>query len=63
MTGVQGREPITFDEKLVGFAELQFIDNQNNIIFITRGYTIRVKVFDDMPKLIVNAPAYKSGFQ
>ncbi|HBK34874.1 MAG: hypothetical protein UU08_C0023G0013 [Candidatus Uhrbacteria bacterium GW2011_GWE2_40_58] len=23
MTGVQGREPITFDEKLVGFAELQ----------------------------------------
>ena len=45
---------------IVGFVELQFIDDQNNIVFITRGYTIRVKTFNNAPTFLVTAPAYGS---
>lgn len=46
---------------IVGFVELQFIDDQENTVFITRGYTIKVKIFDNVPKFLINAPAYRSG--
>jgi len=48
---------------IIGFAEINFVDNEDNIIFIARGYTIKVKTFDFVPTFIVNAPAYKSGFK
>lgn len=46
---------------IVGFVEINFVDNENNLIFIVRGYTIRVKTFKDTPTFVVNAPAYPSG--
>lgn len=46
---------------IVGFVELQFIDDQNNTVFITRGYTIRVKSYNNIPTFSVTAPAYGSG--
>lgn len=47
---------------IVGFVELQIIDNQENIIFIGRGFTVKVKTFKNSPIFIVNAPAYRSGY-
>lgn len=47
---------------LVGFVELQITDAQGNIIFIVRGCTIKVRIFNYKPTFTVNAPAYKSGF-
>ena len=47
---------------IVGFVELQIIDNQGNVAFIVRGCTIKVKTFNNRPTFTVNAPAYKSGF-
>ena len=49
--------------EIVGFVELQFIDGRNNTVFITRGYTIRVKTFNNTPTFSINAPAYKSGYK
>jgi hypothetical protein len=48
---------------IIGFAVIEIIDAEENIIFIARGYTIRVKTFNDTPTFTVNAPAYKSGFK
>ncbi len=49
--------------EIVGFVELQFLDEQENVLIIGRGYTIRVKTFNNIPTFTVNAPAYKSGFK
>ena len=48
--------------EIVGFAELQFIDENGNVLIVGRGYTIKVKTFKNVPTFVVNAPAYKSGF-
>ena len=47
---------------IVAFVELQFLDEQNNLFIIGRGYTICVKAFKNLPTFTVNAPAFKSGF-
>ena len=48
--------------KIVGFAEVTILD-KNEVLFIARGYTIRVKQFGvKPPTFIVDAPAYKSGY-
>lgn len=49
--------------EIIGFVEIDFLDEDENIIFIARGYTIRIKTFNDKPVFTVNAPAYKSGFK
>lgn len=51
-------------KNIVGFIELDFLDEKNQIIFRVRGYTIRVKAFGDSePIFTVDAPAYGSGFK
>lgn len=49
--------------EIVGFVEVNFVDNENNLIFIVRGYTIRVKIFKNTPTFVVSAPAYRSGLK
>ena len=48
---------------IFAFVDLQFIDEQDNLFIIGRGYTIRVKTFKNLPTFTVNAPAFKSGFK
>ncbi len=58
ITVTPAKSPI---KDIVGFAELQLIDEWENTLFIVRGYTIRVKVFNNTPMFIVSAPAFRSG--
>ena len=48
---------------IVGFVQLDFIDDQNNIFVSGRGFTIRVKTFNNISTFVADAPAYKSGFK
>jgi hypothetical protein len=51
-------------KSIVGFVELEYLDFENGVVFVVRGYTIKVKSFgDNEPIFTVDAPAYGSGFK